>query len=81
VTTHTHAVDGMSCENCAYAITGEVTKVPGVADVIVDLPGKTVAVTGQAFDETAARDAVDEETRCRPDLREGEGAQRAPDAG
>lgn len=60
MTTRTYAVDGMTCEHCVHAITGEVTKVPGVADVTVDLTAKTVAVTGPAVDEAAVRAAIDE---------------------
>ena len=60
MTTRTYAVDGMTCEHCVHAITGEVTKVGGVADVTVDLTAKTVAVTGQAVDEIAVRTAIDE---------------------
>jgi len=59
-TTRTYAVDGMTCEHCVHAITGEVTKIPGVTDVAVDLTGKTVAVTGHTIDEAAVRAAIDE---------------------
>ena len=59
-TTRTYAVDGMTCEHCVHAITGEVTKVPGVAGVRVDLTGKTVTVTGQTVEEAAVRAAIDE---------------------
>ena len=60
MTTRSYAVEGMSCEHCVRAITSEVTKVPGVADVTVDLAGNTVAVTGKAVDEAAVRAAIDE---------------------
>ena len=59
-TTRTYDVDGMTCEHCVHAITGEVTQVPGVAAVTVDLSGKTVAVSGEAVDEAAVRAAIDE---------------------
>jgi copper chaperone len=59
-TTSTYAIDGMTCEHCVHAITGEVSKIPGVTDVAVDLPGKTVAVTGHTVDEAAVRAAIDE---------------------
>ncbi|MGZ4597664.1 MAG: heavy-metal-associated domain-containing protein [Actinomycetes bacterium] len=59
MTTRSYAVDGMSCEHCVRAITSEVTKVPGVADVTVDLAGNTVDVTGKAVDEAAVRAAID----------------------
>jgi copper ion binding protein len=55
----TYTVDGMSCGHCVTAITGEVTRVPGVSGVVVDLDAKTVTVSGDA-DDTAVRDAIDE---------------------
>ena len=60
MTIRTYAVEGMTCEHCVQAITAEVTKVPGVSGVTVDLTGNTVAVTGDAVDDTAVRAAVDE---------------------
>jgi copper chaperone CopZ len=57
--TTTYAVDGMSCQHCVRAITGELRKVPGVADVRVDLDEKTVTVAGTASD-AAVRAAIDE---------------------
>jgi copper chaperone len=56
----TYTVEGMTCEHCVHAITGEVSKVPGVADVTVDLTGRTVAVRGETVDERAVRAAIDE---------------------
>lgn len=58
--THTYAVEGMSCDHCVHAITGEVTKVAGVSDVAVDLNAKTVTVTGEEPDDAAIRAAIDE---------------------
>ena len=55
----TYTVEGMTCGHCVTAITGEVTKVPGVSDVVVDLDTKTVTVSGEAAD-TAVREAIDE---------------------
>lgn len=60
MTTRTYAVDGMTCGHCVQAITGELTKLPGVADVTVDLSGKAVTVTGEAVDEAAVRAAIGE---------------------
>ncbi|MDR1205571.1 MAG: copper ion binding protein [Peptococcaceae bacterium] len=37
-------VDGMSCEHCVKAVKGAVGVLPGVADVSVDLEGKTVSL-------------------------------------
>jgi copper chaperone len=55
----TYAVEGMSCQHCVDAITGEVTKVPGVRAVRVDLAAKTVDVEGDA-DDAVIRAAIDE---------------------
>jgi copper chaperone len=59
MSTRTYSVPGISCDHCVHAITGEVTKIPGVAEVAVDVNAKTVTVTGEATDE-AIRAAIDE---------------------
>ena len=59
MSTRTYSVDGMTCGHCVAAITGEVTKVPGVAGVDVSLDAKTVTVTGEA-DDDAVKSAIDE---------------------
>jgi copper chaperone len=56
----TYSVPGVSCEHCRVAITGEVTKVAGVAAVDVDLQRKVVTVAGAGFADDAVRDAIDE---------------------
>jgi copper chaperone len=56
----TYSVHGVSCEHCRAAITDEVTKVPGVAAVDVDLSARVVRVTGQGLDDVALRAAIDE---------------------
>jgi len=58
--TTTYTVTGMTCEHCARAVTAEVSAVPGVAAVAVDVEGGTLAVSGDAVDESAVRAAVDE---------------------
>lgn len=58
--TTTYDVDGMSCEHCVRAITGEVSKLDRVARVEVDLAGKTVAVSGEAVDAAAVRAAIED---------------------
>ena len=60
MTTLTYTVTGMSCQHCVNAITGEVTGVPGVRGVSVDLGAGTVAVTGGPLDDAAIRAAIDE---------------------
>jgi copper chaperone CopZ len=56
----TYAVDGMSCDHCVVAITGEVTKVAGVELVDVDLTTKRVVVRGADLNDEAVRAAIDE---------------------
>ena len=56
----TYSVPGVSCAHCRRAITDEVSAVPGVAAVEVDLDAKTVTVTGEPLDESALVAAIDE---------------------
>ena len=56
----TYAVPGVSCEHCVRAISDEVGRVPGVANVIVDLDAKQVRVRGDGVEDAAVRDAIDE---------------------
>ena len=56
----TYTVPGMSCEHCRAAITGEVSRVSGVAAVEVDLESKRVVVRGEAVSDDAVRAAIDE---------------------
>lgn len=60
MTTRTFTVEGMSCDHCVHAITGEVSKVDGVSSVNVDLAEKTVTVSGAQFGDDAVRAAIDE---------------------
>ena len=55
-----YRVDGMSCEHCVVAVTGEVGDVAGVRTVDVDLETKLVRVTGAAIDDAAVVAAIDE---------------------
>jgi copper chaperone CopZ len=59
--TETYTVSGMTCEHCVQGITGELTRLPGIRDVRVDLPTGAVTLRsdGQVpFDEVRA--AVEE---------------------
>jgi copper chaperone CopZ len=56
----TFEVDGMSCEHCRVAITGEVSQVPGVHSIDVDLDTKLVHVRGADVDDAAVVSAIDE---------------------
>ena len=56
----TYAVTGMTCEHCAAAVTQEVTAVPGVESVEVDVENGRVVVRGEGVNADAVREAVDE---------------------
>ena len=55
-----YRVDGMSCEHCVVAVTGEVGDVAGVQSVAVDLGSKLVRVSGAGIDDSAVVAAIDE---------------------
>jgi copper chaperone len=57
--TSTYRVSGMTCEHCVRSVTEEVSEVPGVTAVEVDLAGGRLTVTGAA-DDDAVRAAVAE---------------------
>jgi copper chaperone len=53
-------VAGMTCGHCVTAVEGEVSKLPGVTDVQVDLPSGQVRITADPLpDRAALRAAVD----------------------
>jgi len=59
--THTYTVTGMTCSHCVQAVTGEISALPGVADVRIDLSSGAVTVTSEApLEDEAVRAAVDE---------------------
>ena len=64
MSTTTYPVTGMTCGHCITAVTEEVSALPGVTGVDIDLvPGGTsqVTVTSQEpLDRTAVAAAVDE---------------------
>ena len=57
-TNHTYRVEGMSCDHCVVAITGEVRQVTGVESVDVDLQAKVVRVSGHDLDDSAIAAAI-----------------------
>ncbi|RZU32359.1 heavy-metal-associated domain-containing protein [Blastococcus saxobsidens] len=60
-TTASYTVTGMTCGHCVSAVTEEVSAVPGVTDVEVDLATGGLTVTSeQPVDESAVRAAVEE---------------------
>jgi copper chaperone CopZ len=61
MSTATYTVVGMTCGHCVSAVTEEVSQVPGVTGVDVDLASGALTVTGQApVDDGAVRAAVAE---------------------
>ena len=59
--TATYTVSGMTCGHCVSAVTEEVTNIPGVTDVEVDLASGAVTITSETpVEETAVKAAVDE---------------------
>ncbi len=61
MTTATYTVTGMTCGHCVSAVTEEVSQVPGVTAVDVDLESGGLTVTSEApVDEATVRAAVEE---------------------
>jgi copper ion binding protein len=59
--TSTYQVSGMTCGHCVNAVTSELSQLPGVNTVEVDLTAGTATVTSdQPLDADAVRAAVDE---------------------
>ncbi|MBE2317463.1 heavy-metal-associated domain-containing protein [Solirubrobacter sp. CPCC 204708] len=55
-----YRVEGMSCNHCVVAVSGEVGRVAGVSSVDVDLETKLVRVSGTGVDDAAVVAAIDE---------------------
>ena len=61
MSTATYTVVGMTCGHCVNSVTEEVSQVPGVTDVNVDLASGGLTVTSDAdVDDSAVRAAVEE---------------------
>ena len=58
-TTVQYSVPDMTCGHCETAVIKELTQVPGVEAVDVDLDTKLVVVTGDDLDDAALRSAID----------------------
>jgi copper chaperone CopZ len=58
--TLSYSVPGVHCDHCRAAIERELSPIPGVSSVTVDLAAKTVTVTGQQLADAAIRAAIDE---------------------
>ncbi len=56
-----YQVSGMTCGHCAKAVTAEISRLPGVRDVQVDLAdGRVVVQSDQPLIRESVRAAVDE---------------------
>jgi copper ion binding protein len=56
--TRDYTVQGMTCSHCVLSVREEVSEVPGVSAVDVDLASRRVTVTGRDVSDDAVRDAV-----------------------
>ena len=56
----TYTVPDLSCEHCEQAVRSELSRVPGVASVEVELGTKLVTVRGRALEDAALRAAIEE---------------------
>lgn len=55
----TYTVPDMSCEHCKHPVSSELSLVPGVDSVEVDLDTKLVTVRGRELDDGALRAAIE----------------------
>jgi copper chaperone len=61
VETRAIVVTGMSCDHCANAVRAEISKLPGVTEVDVDVEAGKVRITADQIPaETVLREAVEE---------------------
>ena len=58
--TRTYTVTGMTCGHCVTSVREEVSEVPGVTNVEVDLASGRMTVDGDGFDDDAVAAAVAE---------------------
>ena len=58
--TQAFTVEGMTCAHCVLSVREEVSEVPGVSAVDVDLASGRMSVSGRQVDEKAVSAAVAE---------------------
>jgi len=58
--TRTYNVLGMTCSHCIASVDEEVSDLPGVERVEVELDSGRLTVSGEAIDDEAVRGAVEE---------------------
>ncbi len=59
-TTRVYTVTGMTCEHCVRSVVEEVSEIPGVSAVDVELATGRAEVTGENLSDDAIRAAVAE---------------------
>ena len=61
VSTRSIAVTGMTCDHCASAVRAEISKLPGVTGIDVDVAAGTARISGDPLPgEHQLREAVEE---------------------
>ena len=61
VSTRSIVIKGMTCDHCASTVHAEISKLPGIVDVDVDVAVGTVCLTGDPLPgDTPLREAVQE---------------------
>ncbi|MDO4928200.1 MAG: heavy-metal-associated domain-containing protein [Corynebacterium sp.] len=55
---NTYTVSGMTCEHCVSSVREEVSEVPGVTEVQVDLASGRLEVKGESFSDEDIKVAV-----------------------
>ncbi len=61
MSTSTYTVSGMTCGHCVASVTEEVSEIPGVDDVQVELDsGRLTVSSGAPVDPALVRSAVEE---------------------
>jgi copper chaperone len=58
--TRDYTVNGMTCSHCVLSVQEEVSEIPGVSAVDVDLASGRLSVTGEQVGDDAVREAVAE---------------------
>ncbi|TQM09846.1 heavy-metal-associated domain-containing protein [Pseudonocardia kunmingensis] len=61
MTSSTYTVEGMTCDHCAGSVSSEVTKIPGVTDISVDVKaGRLTIVSDEPVPASVVEEAVEE---------------------
>ncbi|MDO5098764.1 MAG: heavy-metal-associated domain-containing protein [Corynebacterium sp.] len=55
-----YVVTGMTCQHCVMSVTEEISEIPGVQGVDVDLESGRVTITGEDFSDSSVSAAVTE---------------------